>query len=121
MSWMTLSFIHLLRLATRTTKSLVFLAQKPMFSSRKTAQKRKPRPGHNIQAAICVVLCVLLVFGHISPFIVCSGHYEHRFVVAFGSPTEKWLPTVVTALSQLIGTVRYTSVFICFPRLYPKP
>ena len=97
------------------------LAQEPMFPAQKTAQKRKPKSDHKLQVAICVVLHVLLILGHISLFIVYSDHYEHRFVVTFGSPTAKWLPTVVTALSQLIGTVRYTSIFVYFPRLYPKP
>ena len=55
------------------------------------------------QVLITIILHLVLISVYIVLFGVYSGHYEHHVVI----PLDKqWIQTAVTALSQLIGTVR---------------
>ena len=54
------------------------------------------------QVAFTIFLHLVLISAYIALFGVYSEHYEHRIVIQLN---ESWIPTIVTTLSQLIGTV----------------
>lgn len=64
------------------------------------------------QVATIVVVHLGLVLIHIALFIVWSHHYEHRIVVLWSTSEASRLPTVITAVSQLFGTVRQALAYV---------
>ena len=54
------------------------------------------------QVAFTILLHLALISVYIALFGVYLKHYEHHIVIQLD---ETWIPTVVTTLSQLIGTV----------------
>lgn len=62
--------------------------------------------------ATCVVLHAGLVLVHAGLFVVWSRHYEHAITVDIDTAASIRLPLIVTAVSQVIGTVSAPSNFL---------
>ena len=55
---------------------------------------------------LCVLLHCGLVAIHIALFVVYLCHFEHSVTFDINSFSTNWLPSIVSGVSQAIGTVR---------------
>ena len=86
------------------TKGLLGLETRSIGESTNVQNNHNRRQlNYGNQVSITVILHLVLISVYIVLFGVYSGHYEHRVVIPLD---ESWIQTAVTAVSQLIGTVR---------------
>ena len=90
---------------TEGTNEFVSLPRPRTSTSDPEVPRRSRGSDHKLHAAISIALHSILILVHAILTFVYLHHYERRLIVVFTDFTANWLPTAVTTISQLIGTV----------------